>query len=78
MALSLDDFVSASKPNRMKCRIVMILDSLDPADAKVVAEAISNPAVTNSALAKVLTSNGHEISNVAIGRHRRGDCACDR
>ena len=78
MALSLDDFVSASKPHHMRCRIVTILDALDPGDAKVVTEAINDPAVTNSALAKVLTSNGHEISNVAIGRHRRGDCACDR
>ena len=77
MALSLDDFTSASRPKRMQCTLGQVLDALDDDDEKVVRAAIADENVTHSAIAKVLVANGHTITQGVVGRHRKGDCACD-
>jgi hypothetical protein len=34
--------------------------------------------VANTTLGKILREEGYDISNSAVDRHRRGDCACTR
>lgn len=76
MALSLDVFVEASKPKRVKCGLGEIIDSLTPKDREVLAAALTSTAVTHSAIAKVLTDAGHPIKQGTVNRHRAGKCSC--
>lgn len=76
MALSLDAFTEASQPCRPECPVVRITKSLGPKDRDVLTAAVDSDGITHAAIAKVLTDNGHKISQDAVGRHRRGDCAC--
>lgn len=76
MALSLGAFTAASQPCRPECPVVRITKALGPKDRSVLAAALEDASVTHAAIAKVLTDNGHKISQDAVGRHRRGDCSC--
>ena len=78
MAWSLDEFVAASKPYRPVCSVTRVLEALDAKDRGVLEEALTNPDVTAAAIEAVLAANGHQIRQGAIGRHRRGHCACER
>jgi len=76
MALSLDAFAEASRPKRMQCSVAKIGGALEAKDAAVLAEALANPDVTNTAVASVLTAAGHKIAPCTVSRHRKGECAC--
>lgn len=40
---------------------------------------LNDPArVPNAVLAKILREEGHDVSNSAVDRHRRAECACKR
>jgi len=51
-----------------KQNLITILDA-DPKDPS---------RVPNTTLGKILREEGYDISNSAVDRHRRGDCACRR
>ena len=78
MALSLDDFTSASRPSRANCSVRQILEALDAADAGVVEAALADDTVAHVAIAKVLSANGHAVAQGTVGRHRSGACSCVR
>jgi hypothetical protein len=51
-----------------KQNLIVILDA-DPKDPS---------RVPNTTLGKILREEGYDISNSAVDRHRRADCACHR
>jgi hypothetical protein len=72
-----------AKVSLCKVGILLSTDALNPKDreqlATILAVPMENPKrVPNSILAKVLREEGHDISNSAVDRHRRGDCSCTR
>jgi hypothetical protein len=74
VALSLDDFapVHAGPP----CSVAAVLEAFEPADRKVLVEAMANPTVQHSRVAAVLAQHGHRVNAGTIGRHRKGECRC--
>ncbi len=72
-----------AKVSLCKVGILLSTDILNPKDkeqlAAILAVSMGDPKrVPNSILAKVLREEGHDISNSAVDRHRRGDCSCAR
>lgn len=66
-----------------KCAMGALLSELPEAFSTKLAEALLNPLVEGSAIAKVLADYGFEISSNVIRRHRRrmqglDGCKCDK
>lgn len=78
MGLSIDAFTAASRPRRMVCAVTRIAQSLAPKDRKVLEDALANEAITHSAIASVLTDNGHRVNGGTVARHRNKGCSCAR
>ncbi len=76
MTIKLDDLVRASRPRRSVCSVAKVLALLDAKDREVLDAAMTNDAITHSAIAIVLTAEGHDIQQGTISRHRRGVCTC--
>jgi len=57
-----------------------ILSEQDKANLKAVLDVEdANPTrINNSTIGRILREEGHDISNSAVDRHRRGDCPCKR
>lgn len=76
-----DDLQTADLAKRrpsIECSVCALLRELPKHEADALQEALDNPKVYGSALARVLTANGHPIKQDRITRHRRGDCAGTR
>lgn len=78
MALSLDQFSAASKPQRSRCAVTLLLSSLDPKDHAVLSGALADPSITASAIESVLKAQDPPVNlpQGTITRHRRGACTC--
>jgi hypothetical protein len=76
MSLSLDAFKEASKPVRAPCSVTVLLRSLDAKDRAALEEALADASVSHTAIAKVLTAEGHRTTGQTVGRHRTGGCLC--
>lgn len=64
---------------RASCKVRTLLDTLEPKDAEILEQALTNvhiwPART---LQNALAERKLIISDVSIGRHRKGQCSCAR
>lgn len=67
------------------CKIgaLLLSDKLSTADKKNLVAVLDTPTddptrVPNTVLGKILREEGYDISNSAVDRHRRRDCACGR
>lgn len=67
------------------CKIGALLssDKLNTADKKNLVLVLDTPPdnptrIPNTVLGRILREEGHDISNSAVDRHRRLDCACGR
>jgi hypothetical protein len=85
--MSLSDKLASAKVEaaRRACKIGLILISKDLSDKdkqnlKAILEVDQNDPsrVSNSTLAKILREENYDVSNSAVDRHRRGECACNR
>jgi hypothetical protein len=85
--MSLSDKLASAKNEAIQraCKIGVILVSKDLSDKdkqnlKAILDADQNDLtrVPNSTLAKILREEGYDVSNSAVDRHRRSDCACNR
>ena len=59
------------------CKVRTLLENLEPADAKILEQALADivtwPART---LQNALGERKIIISDISIGRHRKGQCSC--
>ncbi len=85
--MSISDKLSSAKSSSSAklCKIgnLLINPELSAADKKnleSVLEALPGTAghVPNTTLGRILREEGYDISNSAVDRHRRRDCACTR
>lgn len=56
------------------CRICAVLSTLDKADAVVLNEALADPTYTHAGIMRALRTEGHQVSDSAVARHRKGEC----
>ena len=59
------------------CGVRRLMDRLSESEQAELREALTAP-VQSKALSKALSNRGHDLPPQTIGRHRRGDCTCDR
>jgi len=58
------------------CLTGLILAKLGPED-RVALEAAMASDMTHVSIMRALASQGHKIAQQSIGRHRKGECACE-
>jgi len=85
--MSLSDKLSAVNTTHVVrlCKIGSLLEGStlpdqDKANLKAVLDVEENnpTRINNSTIGRILREEGHDISNSAVDRHRRGDCPCKR
>lgn len=74
-----EGIVLASKPKGPKCTVTTMLQGLSKEDRAVMVEALGNPGVLASQLARGIELAGlGRVTAQTINRHRAGDCRCPR
>lgn len=58
----------------IKCRTCGILSEVSDEDREAIENALADVAISNSAIATILTSEGFAIGETAIRRHRKNIC----
>lgn len=58
-----------------RCTVCTLLDDLEPDEATLLRDALRDPLVKGSWIARALQAEGHEIKQNTVTRHRRGDCS---
>lgn len=57
-----------------RCSVCKLLDDLTPEDGDALRAALRDPQVQGSQIARALMSEGHDVKQNTVTRHRRGDC----
>lgn len=64
------------------CSVYVLLSSLETSNASLrdqVQRALDDPSTYQStSISRELKKRGHDISDFAVSRHRRGSCACNK
>ncbi len=58
------------------CQMGVALAALSPEDRAGVVDAMADPLVTGTGIARWLAKRGIRIRPFTVQRHRRGDCQC--
>lgn len=77
--MSLADALRASARSAgTPCMTGRLLDDLNDDDRAVLVDALDlDSGITHAQIARALVSQGHRIGQHSIGRHRKGECACE-
>ena len=75
MALSDALRVEANKKPGPTCTVCILIPTLSDADREALEAAMTDLAVTASAIARALQSEGHDVSPETLRRHRAQRCA---
>lgn len=73
----LDDIMDEKPQKSRDCSVAILLNSMSPDDRADLETALEDVMIQSTIIARVLERNGHKIKSPAIGRHRRGACACE-
>jgi hypothetical protein len=66
-------------PNKEKlCAVMQRATILEPADLKILLDALEDKRWSNLGLANELTSRGFEVSEGVVRKHRNKTCCCAR
>ena len=63
-------------PKGPKCSVGQLLESLPDGEAVVLADALGDPLLTGTVIARALAAEGYNAKPATVLRHRRGDCLC--
>lgn len=58
------------------CGIAKMYETLTKEDAEALREAIADPMVKGTAIARALKNRGYHITDSVVTRHRRKECIC--
>lgn len=64
------------RPVSTPCLTGLTLARLNDADRVALEGALASE-MTHVAIARALADEGHKIAQQSIGRHRKGECACE-
>lgn len=75
--MSLSDALKAESSKRPgpRCTVCIVSASLPKSDADALNSAMADLAVTSSAIARALQSEGHEVRAETVRRHRHKECS---
>ena len=73
----LDDIMDEKPILARLCSVRILLDLMSTEDRADLETALEDVMIQSTIIARVLERNGHKIKASAIGRHRRGSCACE-
>lgn len=73
MIVTLIDELARAKGrgSRSRHKVARVLEKLDPAEAKALEEALTDPEYSSEALSRALGTSGHPIGSTSIRRYRR-------
>lgn len=76
----MSEIETLNKPRSQGCVVADILGVLNAEDREDLEAALAEATIQHRAIAKALIGRGYRINpdGKAIGRHRRGECACAR
>lgn len=60
------------------CAVMQRAADLEPADLKILLDALQDSRWSNLALAKELTNRGFQVSEGVVRKHRNKTCCCAR
>ena len=65
------------KPTRKgpRCTMCDLMDILDKRDSTALAAALADETFTHAAISRALRAEGHKVSAITVGRHRKGECS---
>lgn len=65
------------KPTRKgpRCTMCELASELDKRDHAALTAALADESFTHAAISRALKAEGHRISPITVGRHRKGECA---
>jgi hypothetical protein len=72
----LDDIRAEPPRHSLKCNVATVKEAMTKKDRSDLEDALADVMIPTATIARVLERNGHKLSAGSIGRHRRGDCAC--
>lgn len=61
-----------------QCSVTTLLEGLDTDTRAEVEAALDDPTIGHMRIVTALKAIGHEIGVSSIGRHRNGQCKCER
>lgn len=76
--MGLLDDLGEPKRHVPPCRVRNEAEKLEPADAKILLEAVSNPDWPLTQLASALKARDIDMTRETIRNHRIGACSCSR
>jgi hypothetical protein len=59
------------------CGIAKMYEALPNEDAEALKQAIADPMVKATAIARALKGRGYQITDSVVTRHRRKECVCE-
>ena len=72
-----DDFDALqSRHGGIRCAVSVALAEMSDDDRQVVIDALGNPRLQGTGIARVLRQHGFQVGDGAVHRHRRGECSC--
>lgn len=76
--MSLAAALAAQSKRRVStpCLTGLILAKLDETERALLEDAMAGD-MSHVAIARALAAEGHKIAQQSIGRHRKGECACE-
>jgi hypothetical protein len=75
------DDIEAEKAQAKKgpdCAFVGIYKALQKPDADDLRDALARPEISSTVISRVLGKQGQRVQSQTVGRHRRGECSCER
>jgi len=66
------------KQPKKSCKVTETINTLEPADQKILTQAIKDPRWTTTSLSKALRGRGLILGKDTIKLHQEEDCACYR
>lgn len=73
----LDEIVQVQKGSKKsKCTFAPILEAMTEEDREALENALGNPLIKSTHIAKALEGRGFDIGAYTLQRHRRGACSC--
>ncbi len=75
--MGLKDALETERQKRpgYRCSVCTLLTELPAEDAEALQDALRTPEVQGSQIARALQSEGYDIKQNTVTRHRRGDCS---
>lgn len=58
------------------CTVGEALRTMPPDEAAAVQQALDDPSIKSAPIMRSLRAMGYGVGGSAVGKHRRGDCAC--